>query len=78
MVVRSTVGPKGQVTIPKELREKYHLLEGENVIVVPSAEDVLIKHPPTSLRGRLKGKMNIQGLEEEMRKIRKQYKIRLD
>jgi AbrB family looped-hinge helix DNA binding protein len=75
MVVRSTVGPKGQVTIPKELREKYHLLEGENVIVVPSAEGVLIKHPPISLRGRLRGKIKIQGLEEEIKQIRKQWRL---
>jgi len=75
MVVRSTVGPKGQVTIPKELREKYHLLEGEDVVVVASAEGVLIKHPPASLRGRLKGKINIQGLEEEIKQIRKQWRL---
>ena len=75
MVVRSTVGPKGQVTIPKEFREKYHLLEGEDVMVVASAEGVLIKHPPTSLRGRLKGKINIQGLEEEIKQIRKQWRL---
>jgi AbrB family looped-hinge helix DNA binding protein len=75
MVVRSTLGPKGQVTIPKELREKYHLLEGEDVMVVPSAEGVLIKHPPASLRGRLKGKINIQGLEEEIKQIRKQWRL---
>lgn len=75
MVVRSTVGPKGQVTIPKELREKYHLLEGEDVMVMASAEGVLIKHTPTSLRGRLKGKINIQGLEEEIKQIRKQWRL---
>jgi AbrB family looped-hinge helix DNA binding protein len=75
MVVMSTVGPKGQVTIPKELREKYHLLEGEDVVIVASAEGVLIKHPPTSLRGRLKGKINIQGLEEEIKRIRKQWRL---
>jgi AbrB family looped-hinge helix DNA binding protein len=75
MVVRSTVGPKGQVTIPKDLREKFHLLEGEDVMVVASAEGVLIKHPPTSLRGRLKGKINIQGMEEEIKQIRKQWRL---
>jgi len=75
MVVRSNVGPKGQITIPKELREKYHLLEGEDVMVVASAEGVLIKHPPTSLRGRLKGKINIQGFEEEIKQIRKQWRL---
>ena len=75
MVVKSTVGPKGQVIIPKELREKYHLLEGEDVMIVASAEGVLIKHPPSSLRGRLKGKIVIQGLEEEIKQIRKQWRL---
>lgn len=75
MVVRSTVGPKGQVTIPKELREKYHLLEGEDVIVLPSVEGVLIKHPPSVLRGRLKGKIDFQGFEEEIRQIREQWRL---
>lgn len=75
MVVRSTVGPKGQVTIPKELREKYHLLEGESIIVAPSAEGVLIKHPPPSLRGRLKGKINVQGLEMELKTMRRQWRL---
>jgi AbrB family looped-hinge helix DNA binding protein len=75
MVLRSTVGPKGQVTIPKELREKYHLLEGEDVVVVPSAEGVLIKHPPISLRGRLKGRIDTRGLEEEIKRIRKQWRL---
>jgi len=74
-MVVSTIGPKGQVTIPKELREKYHLLEGENVIVLPSEEGVLIKHPPSTLRGRLKGKLNLQGFEDEIRHIRGQWRL---
>lgn len=74
-MVRSTVGPKGQVTIPKELRKKYHLLEGEDVIIVPSAEGVLIKHPPKSLRGGLKGRIDTEGLEEEIRRIRNQWRL---
>jgi len=75
LVVRSKIGPKGQVTIPKELREKYHLLEGEDVVVVPSAEGVLVKHPTISLRGRLKGRINTEGLEEELKRIRKQWRV---
>jgi AbrB family looped-hinge helix DNA binding protein len=75
MVVRSTVRPKGQVTIPKELREKFHLLEGEDVMVVASEEGVLIKHAPTTLRGRLKGKIDIQGFEEEIKQTRKQWRL---
>ena len=75
MVVRSTVGPKGQVTIPKELRERYHLLEGEDVVVLPSEEGVLIKHPPSTLRGRLKGKVNLQGFENEIKRVRGQWRL---
>jgi AbrB family looped-hinge helix DNA binding protein len=75
MVVRTTVGPKGQVTIPKDLREKFHLLEGENVMVLESEDGVLIKHPPSSLRGRLKGKISTQTFEEEIRQIRKQWRL---
>jgi AbrB family looped-hinge helix DNA binding protein len=75
MVARATVGPKGQVTIPKELREKYHLLEGEDVVMVPSGEGVLVKHPPTFLRGRLKGKIDLRGLEDEITRIRKQWRL---
>jgi len=74
-VVRSKIGPKGQVTIPKDLREKYHLLEGEDVVVVPSAEGVLVKHPTASFRGRLKGKINTEGLEDELKRIRKQWHV---
>ena len=75
MVMRSTVGPKGQVTIPKELREKYHLLEGESVVVLGAEDGVLIKHPPSSLRGRLKGKINTEGFEDEIRRIRRQWRL---
>ena len=74
-MVRTKIGPKGQVTIPKELREKYHLLEGEDVVVMPSAEGVLIKHPTTSLRGRLKGRINTEGLEDELKRIREQWRV---
>lgn len=75
MVVRTTVGPKGQVTIPKDLRERFHLLEGEDVMMLASDEGVLIKHPPSSLRGRLRGKINIQIFEEEIKQIRKQWRL---
>ncbi len=74
MVARTTIGPKGRVTIPKEFREKYHLLEGEDVLIVESAEGVLIKRRPRSLRGRLKGKISIHGFEEEIIWLRKNWR----
>lgn len=75
MTLRSTVGPKGQVTIPKELRERYHLLEGEEVLIIPATEGVLIKHPPSALRGRLRGRIDLKGLEEDVKEIRSQWRL---
>lgn len=75
MTERSIVGPKGQITIPKSLREKYHLLEGEEVVIVEREEGVLVKHPPSSLRGALKGKIDVQGFEEDLAKLRAQWKV---
>lgn len=72
---RSVVGPKGKVTIPKELREKYHLLEGEAVVILPASDGILLKHPQIALRGRLKGKIDLRGLEEDLKDLRKQWRI---
>jgi hypothetical protein len=44
-------------------------------MVLASDDGVLIKHPPTSLRGRLKGKINIQAFEEEIKQIRRQWRL---
>jgi AbrB family looped-hinge helix DNA binding protein len=71
---RSIVGPKGQITIPKSLRERYHLLEGEEVVLVERAEGVLVRHPPSALRGRLRGQLDTDGLEKDIEKVRKQWK----
>jgi AbrB family looped-hinge helix DNA binding protein len=46
LTAKSVVGPKGQITIPKELREKYHLLQGEEVLLVAQQDGVLLKHTP--------------------------------
>ncbi|MDA4137280.1 MAG: AbrB/MazE/SpoVT family DNA-binding domain-containing protein [Thaumarchaeota archaeon] len=71
---KSIVGPKGQITIPKSLREKYHLLEGEEVVLVAREEGVLVRHPSSSLRGRLRGKLDTEGMEKDIEKVRDQWK----
>ncbi len=30
-----TISSKGQITLPKELRERYHLLGGEEALIMP-------------------------------------------
>ncbi len=49
-----TVSSKGQVTLPKKLREKYHLKEGERGLVPDSGDGSPIRSQRVSLRGMLK------------------------
>lgn len=74
------VGPKGQVTLPKPLREKYHLKEGENILIVPEEEEegIMLKHDASrTLRGRLKGKLDSAGIEKDIRELRRQWRLQL-
>lgn len=75
MALKSVVGPKGQITLPKAIREKYHLLEGEEVVLVPREEGVLLKHTETSLRGMFRGKLDVEGLERDIKQIHKEWKL---
>ena len=52
------VSSKGQVVIPKHIREALKLNEGDELLLVPTKEGILMKHPPNGpgmLRGLLKG-----------------------
>jgi len=71
---KSIVGPKGQITIPKELREKYHMHEGEEVLLLAQGEGVLLKHPAAALRGSLRGLLDLSGMEQEVKKLRSKWK----
>lgn len=70
-----TVSSKGQITLPKELRDKYHLREGERAVVLDAGEGILIKHGRASLRGLLKGKIDLEGFEKDIRKLRKEWSL---
>ncbi len=72
---KSRVGPKGQITIPKELRDKYHLKEGEEVLVLPSDDGILVKHSKANVRGSLKGKLDVKGIESDVKELRLQWRV---
>ncbi|MDG6910020.1 MAG: AbrB/MazE/SpoVT family DNA-binding domain-containing protein [Nitrososphaerota archaeon] len=75
MAKQSVVGPKGQITLPKEMREHYHLLEGEEVVLVEEAEGVLVRHRPAGLRGRFRGRMDLNGLDRDVRELREKWTL---
>ncbi len=74
MTEKSVVGPKGRITIPKSMRDKYRLLEGEEVVFIAREEGVLIKRFPPSLRGRLRDKIDVVGFEDDIEEIRAEWK----
>ena len=43
------VKARGQVTIPKKLREKYHLSEGSEMTIFPVGEALVLAHRPLPL-----------------------------
>jgi AbrB family looped-hinge helix DNA binding protein len=75
MVRAVTIGSKGQITLPKEIRDRHHLHAGERVILLESEEGVLLKHGKTRLRGSLAGKIDAGGFERDLRRLRRQRSV---
>lgn len=61
------VAKKGQIVIPKALRERFRIKESSRVTLVPTEEGVLIRpavrKPWTGLRGLIKGALTIEELD---------------
>lgn len=70
-----TISSKGQVTLPKELRDRHHLAEGELALVLDSPEGILIRHGRSTLRGFLKGKLDSKKLEKDLIRLRAEWKL---
>lgn len=70
-----TVSSKGQITLPKELRDRHHLREGETVLILDTEEGVLVRHGSASLRGLLKGKLDGDRFERALLKLRKEWVV---
>ncbi len=75
MATTATVSSKGQITLPKSLREKHHLREGETVLVLETRDGVLIRHGRKSLRGILRGRIDTARLEKSVRDLRKEWRL---
>jgi len=68
-----TVSSKGQITLPKPLRDRHHMNEGEVVLILDSEEGILIRHGRSTLRGVLKGRFDSEGFERDLKKLRKEW-----
>ena len=75
MAHSSTVSSKGQITLPKRLRERHHLKEGESVLILDSSDGIVIRHGRSSLRGMLRDVVDSTGFEKDIRKLRSEWII---
>lgn len=75
MAHAATVSSKGQITLPKEIRDRLHLHAGERILLLESKEGVLLKHGKTTLRGSLRGKIDTKGFEQDLRKHRRGWTL---
>jgi AbrB family looped-hinge helix DNA binding protein len=75
MAHSSTVSSKGQITLPKMLRERHHLKEGEVVLILDSEDGIVIRHGRPSLRGMLKDEIDGEGFEKDLKKLRKEWTV---
>lgn len=78
-MVEVKVSPKGQVVIPKELREEFGIRPGQKVTVEGTDEGILIlqaRDPVKAMRGLFKGKFKVPSVEW-IRKSRKEWERRL-
>jgi AbrB family looped-hinge helix DNA binding protein len=75
MAHSSTVSSKGQITLPKPLRDRHHLRAGELVLILDSDDGIVIRHGRQSLRGMLKGEINGDEFEKDLRKLCKEWTL---
>lgn len=63
------VGPKGQVVIPKDLRDQLGIEPGDEVTFAREGDHVLVRRadPLAPLRGRFRGSRLTRVLEQERR-----------
>jgi AbrB family looped-hinge helix DNA binding protein len=75
---RAKITSKGQITIPKPLRDKYHLREGELAALIPTDEGVVLRHedePLKELRGLLRKEVDVKRASRFIRSLRKEWRL---
>jgi AbrB family looped-hinge helix DNA binding protein len=71
MAKTAVVSSKGQITLPRELRERHHLREGETVLILETKGGVVIRNGRHTLRGLLKGRIDPGDAERALRELRR-------
>jgi AbrB family looped-hinge helix DNA binding protein len=75
MAHSSTVSAKGQITLPKTLRDLHHLTAGEVVLILDSPDGIVIRRGRPSLRGMLKGEIDGDRFEKDLKKLCREWTL---
>ncbi len=78
MSYQSKITSKGQVTIPKDLRDRFGFKEGEEVLMVPENEGILLKHrmdSMRSLRGLMREEVDLKKASTFIGKVRREWRV---
>ncbi len=73
-VYRSKMTSKGQITIPKSIRDLLHLLKGDEVVLVPTEKGVILKRETASLRGIWKDELTEKEINDGIKEIRSKWR----
>lgn len=75
----SRMGRRGQITLPKEVRERLHLLEGQTIAFVIKGDNVTLQPLTTTLRD-LRGFVHVEGPQDfdEVRQAVKELQANTD
>jgi AbrB family looped-hinge helix DNA binding protein len=73
-VLSTRVGRRGQIVLPKEVRQKIQVTEGDQIAFVIDGEQVLIQPITHSLLD-LRGRVSVSG-KQDFDAIRKQVKAK--
>lgn len=76
-MLSTRVGRRGQIVLPKEVRQKIHVTEGDQIAFVIDGEQVVIKpitHTLLDLRGRVRasGKQDFDSIRNQVKTKRSQ------
>jgi AbrB family looped-hinge helix DNA binding protein len=72
------ISTKGQITVPKEFWDKFHLEPGDSVIIQSTSEGILIKPKTTHLgmlRGMFREEIDFEKAEDFVKSERSKWRI---
>ena len=77
-VQKTRISTKGQVTIPKQFRDKFNIHPGDEVVLMMTDEGILIKPKlvrTNALRGLLKDEIDVEKASNFISEERKKWRV---